>query len=156
MKRDWLQLFTNIAVVIGVIVLIFEIRQTHFLTRVELISERQNLYVGRLYQLMGDQPSTALSVAYKNPTALTDEQKIVVDSYLKSIVTTLDGTAYMMELGVFDSNTGWQTNDVPKEIRQYLGFPYARDWWKSERVNGRYTPTTVELVDRAMDDSTDD
>ena len=46
MKRDWLQLFTNIAVVIGVIVLIFEIRQTHFLTRVELISERQNLYVG--------------------------------------------------------------------------------------------------------------
>ncbi len=38
MKRDWLQLLTNIAVVIGIGVLIYELNQTHLYNRSQVIA----------------------------------------------------------------------------------------------------------------------
>ena len=58
MKRDWIQLLTNVAVVIGLVLLIYELNQSRNLTRAQVVDQVYGAAVNRNLALMGESPRT--------------------------------------------------------------------------------------------------
>ena len=56
MKRDWLQITTNIGVVVGLILLIYELNQSRDLTRAQVIDSVYGAGVTRNLALLGESP----------------------------------------------------------------------------------------------------
>ncbi len=61
MKRDWLQLLTNIAVVIGIGVLIYELNQTHLYNRSQVIAIDYQTLTDINLAMVGDNPAGAFA-----------------------------------------------------------------------------------------------
>jgi hypothetical protein len=67
MKREWFHLLTNVAVIIGVVGVIYELQQAHFLSRMDLMSETHSTVMSRNYQLMGENAAVAITKARADP-----------------------------------------------------------------------------------------
>ena len=81
MKRDWIQISTNIAVVIGLIVVIYEVNQTNIHKRAELGTVSFEMHLSRRAASLGDDPSPTLAKAMSDPEELSLSEKVFMDNY---------------------------------------------------------------------------
>jgi len=85
MKRDWLQLISNAAIIVGLVVVIFELKQSRDIARTHLIKADYVAIQSRLYALMGENAADVVAKAKTAPSELTDGEKIVVDAHLLAL-----------------------------------------------------------------------
>ena len=80
MKRDWLQIFSNVAIVVGLFILIYELNQSHKQARALLVNDDYVSVREHLHTLMGENPAAAIAKARLNHESLTEEEKVVLDA----------------------------------------------------------------------------
>jgi hypothetical protein len=122
MKRDWLQIASNVAIVIGLIVVVFELNQSHQHVRAHLVMQDYTNLLSLQSDLMGENPALAIAKSRTSPGELTDAERIVVDAYLNHQYVRVGSASYMEQLGIFES---W------REMVPLLDYDstYARGWW---------------------------
>ena len=98
MKRDWLQIGSNVAIVIGLLVVIYELNQNHQHVRAQLLLEDYGNGLAHAGHLLGENPAAAIAVARTDPEKLTEEQKIVVDAHLTYVYRRLSSQSYMHDV----------------------------------------------------------
>jgi len=81
MKRDWLQLTSNLAIIAGLIVVIFELNQTRGLAFGQMIDGEFAMNNDRFIAAMGEAPQGALAKATFDPSSLTPEDAVVLDAH---------------------------------------------------------------------------
>ncbi len=102
MKRDWFQTLSNLALILGVAMVIYELRQTRDFTEAELLTVEVSRISDRLLAKMGDAPMSALTKSVHDPEELTEEEIVVLDAYYNLIVlnwTSLKLTRELIGLG---------------------------------------------------------
>ena len=147
MKRDWLQILTNIAVLIGIGVLIYELNQTHLHNRSQVIAVDYQTLTDITLAMVGDNPAGAFAKSVTDPDQLTSEERFIVDSYLQAFLMEILYVDHMHRIGVIENPF---TDDSPRKgsARTYLSHRYGREWW--ERNQDRYPESVRSVVDEVL------
>ncbi len=147
MKRDWLQITSNLAIIVGLVIVIYELNQTQLHVRSQLLMDdfvsRQTLE----NTIMGDNSAAAIAKARSDPEQLTAEERIIVEAHLASVFIRLESYEYIADVGVFTDT--WR-DVIPIVANEVFDYPYARSWWARYRT--RETWWNLELT-RLMDES---
>lgn len=101
MQRDWLQVSSNIAILVGLIIVIYELNQNHVHARSQIINDDYINIETHLYTLVGENPAAAIGMARTNPDKLSEQDRIVVDAHLLAQYFQLEAYEYISETGIY-------------------------------------------------------
>ena len=82
--KEWLQISSNVAILIGIVFVYMEIQQNQTLTRAQLAAEGIVMRANRANSLLGESPEVVLTKACLQPDELTTTDKIVLSQIFQS------------------------------------------------------------------------
>ncbi len=157
MKKEWFQLFANTGLLIGLIVLIYEVNQSNSFAQSDSASVSAGFAFDRETAVVGENASLVLAKAIDDPDGLSTQELVIIDAYHRQFLMELNNEAYQAELGIVPSD--WKENWGPY-IRLHLDYPFGRKWWSLQRQRMIANPTSVGLVvsviDRALSEQTNE
>ena len=149
--ENWLQIVTNIGVIVSIGLLAYELNQNS--AQIEL----QQLHAATanridVYSLAADpQVAEVVGRAYATPlleNEFTPGEFIIIEQYVMSYLEIIRSRYTEYRLG-FSSADEWQRD--ARLIQPVLGFAWGRSWW-SEFKNTYYQPSFVIAVDQVLAD----
>ncbi len=144
MKRDWLQITTNIAVVIGLVLLIFELNQSRNLTRAQIVDATYDAVVSRNLALIGEKPEEAFAKSVFAPDELTQSEAVVLSQFYTALLVSWLRNKDERGIGYF----GQGFESVISTEAYFLNTEPGRRWWASVRP---FTdPEIAKSVDSAL------
>ena len=95
---EWINIATNIGIIIGLVMVALQIRQTDAVNESQLIAQYR-AYVANQQIALGDDFANVFTKVIVNPEQLTDEDLIRYHFYANSYVTELRQIKQMADLG---------------------------------------------------------
>jgi hypothetical protein len=151
--QSWLQIASNIGLLIGLILVGVQIKQTSDLTRRTLLESAYQPETAHMDTMMGEHAAASLARAKFAPDALTPADVHVLLYFADWHFAMMRRNAQLEELGMFDSSWRWLLPVVGAELgrnpvtRKYLleaGDQIAQaagdDWMKAMQDAARATP----------------
>jgi hypothetical protein len=135
----------NLAVVAGLVLVAFQIRQNTETTRAQVVNDYFLADMNLELAMMGDNPGEALVKAIYTPESLTPGDAAVLDRYFNYGLVQLERLEQMREHGYGDS----QWEDRVSYLRWHLGNEVGRRWWAY--VRNSYPPEFATKVDGIID-----
>jgi hypothetical protein len=126
---NWLQVVANIGIVLGLVLVGVQIKQSSDLARIELLYEESHRFVELETKVVGENAAAVWAKSIEEPEKLTLEEIRIMEAILWSFVEQLRGTYRLAELGLIEEDD-WR-NRVENEVTFYLSDPYSRAWWKN-------------------------
>lgn len=130
----WITLGANVGILIGLILVVYEIRQNSALVRAQIsavaFSDQKALAIAK----MGDNYPQVLARSIKEPASLTLDDVVVLQSALEARLLEFRSAGIMEELGVF---TGRWRQDLYYSSRPFttpIGRKYW-DYWYDDKVD---------------------
>jgi len=149
----WLTLIANIGILIGVALLIFEIRQNSDLMRLQFINDDLLLVAGSEIPMLGDDPAAVMMKSFERPQDRTYADFRIVDAYLTGKVESLVRRYELGREGILEKDN-WKT--VGFAYKWFFGNKFGRLWWEYEgRDAYSENPELVEHVDRKISELSD-
>ena len=147
--QNWIQLVTSIAVIVGLILVVYELQQARDLAQAQLTMDNYAIQASMLNTMKGESPSKSKATACINPSALTPEDMEVLSAYYQQL---LFRTIYINQInkgsGLLDSNWEWI---IERNFKIILQTDYGRAWWDTVgRPN--YINQIRTIGDRLFDD----
>ena len=134
----WLTLAANVGVLLGLIVLIFEVRQNAALTRLSQETGRAAMFAQIELSLATPAASAAWMKAVHTPEDLTDSELRMAETQLVAIMQQWDTLISMEQEGLVDRAR------VKMHIRNtapfFFGSRFAKRWWEREEIGWAGTP----------------
>ena len=139
---DWLHVASNFAVLVGLAVVAYEIRQNSVLARGELAESYLSNWEEIHRSKQDASFATTLAKSVDAPNELTREEILQLDGYFSSVMLQLNIDRYLSEFGIFREP---HEIEARKIARIHLTNRFAQVWWQSSRF--RYDPVTVAIID---------
>ena len=147
-----IQLITGLAVVIGAILVIFELQQSRSATYAQMVQDRVEFSKAHYSQMYGEKLSAVLSKACYKPQQLDGEDILIMDRYIKNIIQEIYKARALQEVGQFGVVSGgvsWK-NAVGRYMLDILSYPSGRAFLKKHPYfsNPKFAPSdsVVEYV----------
>ena len=140
-----LQILTNVAVVAGILVLIFELYQTKDLAHVQTIDNAYVSAMSRNLALLGEAPEKALAKAIFAPNSIGTEDVVVLNQYYIALSVSWRRLKDTRAVGYFGG--GWEY--VVAEEALSLNTEFGRRWWAAYQTYG--DPEIIAVVDEILD-----
>ena len=121
----WLTLGANIGVVLGLLLVAFQIRQEAELTKMQLFSDHTNARKEWAQAMMGDSPMTVVAKSIERPKDLSLEELLIMDNYFISALNELRRYELLRKSGL---DTG--TNIEGLHLL-YFGSNFAQAWYQA-------------------------
>ncbi len=147
----WLTLGANIGVVLGLIILIIEVRQNASLTRVALETAKNDQLANIELSIASPAVAAAWTKSIRAPETMTDADVRMVESHLVAIMLQWDNL-FQMEAGGLASRARTQSH-IQNSAQYYFGSAYAKNWWRLQKDGWNDTPMievagpVIEAVD---------
>ena len=127
-----IQLLTSLGLIIGLVLVIWELGQTRDLTRAQLTSDTFDYSIQRHSAVMGESTARALAVACSNPEQLSLEQKIVLAEYYTSLIGQIRrSTLITQNSGIsYQDQTQWE-GGARWTFGMMLANDYGRWYWST-------------------------
>lgn len=133
----WLTLAANIGVLLGLVLVFFEMRQNSDLTRISMEQHKNDL-LAQIELSLAQPANAAIWVkAVRSPENLTDAEARIVESYLVSIMLQWDHMLQMEANGLITREHARQ--HIISSAPFYFGSRFAKNWWKYEEPGWRGT-----------------
>jgi hypothetical protein len=126
---NWLQVSANIGIVLGLVLVGLQIKQSSDLTKIELLYEESRRFVEFETMVVGENAAEVWAKSLEDPENLTLAEVRIMESLLWSFVEQLRGTYRLAQLGLIEEED-WRKR-VESEVTFYLSDPYSRAWWKN-------------------------
>ncbi len=149
---NWLQVGANLGIILGLVLVGFQLKQNTDLLRVQLLYEESQSFINHERQMMGDNPAEAWAKALENPEGLSPAEFRVMDAYLYAMSEQWRASHRLRELGIL--NDEWKDRLV-EEASFYLGNPFGRAWWNLYRREIQLPVEMVEIVEEELKASPD-
>lgn len=148
-KRDWLQIIANAGIIIGLILVGFEIKQNSDLMKAQLLYEESQRFVSYEMAMFGDNPAAVWAKAHTEPENLTLEERRIMEAYFWTFTEQARATQMLAEMGLF-RHEDWLSR-VANEASFFFGNEYGLAWWQtfgteSELLN----PELIETINEAL------
>jgi len=123
----WLTLVANLGVLLGLIVLIVEVRQNASLTRAAMDQQKNNFLAEIEFNISKPEMSAIWVKAIRTPEALSDTEVQAAGSILVSVMLQWDQMFMMRDAGLITDARVRQhiSNTAPF----YFGSRFAKHWW---------------------------
>ena len=146
--NKYLQILTNIAVLAGIILLIFELNQASNLTRAQLYDGAYDAAVTRNLTLVGESPAEILAKAMYAPETLNETDAVTLNQFYNSLLTSWYRNKDERGIGYFGSYYAF----VVKAEAYLLNTIPGRAWWDS--VRNLNEPAIRDIVDEYLANNT--
>lgn len=138
-RRDWATLIANVGVILGLLLLAFEVGQARLAieqarvamgvaTETERSTDQQNLFLAQTDPVLRD----AYVKMIREPEALSDADMIVLDGFLAAYTQQWSKIRTLIEVGLADEAR------LRAEVRinaEYLfGSRFGQAWWAREKL----------------------
>ena len=141
--KEWLQISSNIAILIGILLVYLEIQQNQTLTRAQLASEGLVMRADKANNLMGESPNIVLEKACLQPNDLTTGDKIVLSQIFQSRMAEAMRSKRIED----ESNIGLSyEGGFRYAFRSIFNYEYGRDWFSRGREY--LSEDMAEIADR--------
>ena len=140
---------TNFAIILGLILVIYELNQTHTQSRAQLNMDDYSNLIGHRNSLMGENPAEAIAKAMSDPESLSDAEKIIVDAHFRSLYQQLSSQSYMAQIGLYEES--WR-DVAPVVVKEFFNYPYAVQWWTNfKEVERIWDAELVQIIDGTLE-----
>lgn len=142
--NKWLQVSANIGIVLGLILVGFQLKQNSDLARIQLLYEESNRALELETEVVGEQSAEVWAKSINSPEDLTLAEIRIMEALLWSFIEQLRGTYRLAELGLL-SDEDWRRR-AEGEVTFYLSDPYSRAWWKNYSLANNTLPEELRTV----------
>ena len=125
--NQWLTLAANLGVLLGLIVLIIEVRQNAALTRAAMDQQKNDFLAQIEFNIARPEMSAIWVKAIRTPEALSDTETQAVGSVLVAIMLQWDQMFMMRDAGLISDERVRQ--HIANTAPFYFGSRYAKHWW---------------------------
>ena len=146
---DTIQLLTGIAVLGGLIVVIFELQQSRVLARAQLASDHYLVQMDNIRVTLGENPAAALVKSCRDPEQLTSEEKYIV-SKINHLSWLVGSRARQLEK-IANLGIDWQFA-TEESLRSMLSNPIGRHRFETNKGT-IWDPDIVEMAERLTNDN---
>ena len=123
----WLTLAANLGVIVGLLILIVEVRQNADLTRAQMMANRDDLLVQIEMNLASPEISAAWVKSIRDPESLTDTEIRMVESHLVAMMLQWHYMFTMEEAGL--TSRGHTRQHILNVAPYYFGSRHGKNWW---------------------------
>lgn len=127
--NKWLTLGANSGVLVGLILIAFELHQSTITTRAEMVSDFQDRWVAMDMSWQDAEFAGAWAKAIDNPEDLTTAEMIQLSGQLWAFIDHLHSVRRMWELGVFDEPQPTVEQIIAFNVDVFFGNAFAQSWW---------------------------
>jgi hypothetical protein len=130
--QNWFQIISNIAIIIGLGLVIYELNQSKQFVRAQLANEHMSRMTDRNLASMGDDPREALAKAALRPSALNEVDAVTLDALYSDVVNGWGVLRFSSE--TIGADLAWRSA-VSGEARLYFSSDPGRRWlnaWTEE------------------------
>lgn len=124
----WLTLGANLGVVLGLIILIVEVRQNATLTRADMESRKNDVLAQIELSLAQPEIARAWVKSIRAPETMTDVEVRMVESHLVALMLQWDYMFNMEEGGLITRRHARQ--HIENTAPYYFGSRHAKNWWR--------------------------
>lgn len=142
--KKWLQVSANIGIVLGLVLVGFQLKQNSELARIQLLYEESNRAIELETAVVGEQAAEVWAKSIEAPEDLTLAEIRIMEALLWSFLEQLRGTYRLAELGLLNEKD-WR-NRAESEVTFYFGYPYSRAWWKNFSADNDDLPVELRTV----------
>jgi hypothetical protein len=145
---QWVTAATNIAVLFGVLLLVFELRQNAELARIEMIQGRINTNQQLESEFFEPHVTRIWVKSFMDPASMTLEEIRTMDAYMVVFMNQVMREYALEQAGLLDRGA---TARLMEENFWFLfGSPYAKVWWEQLGQSG-LSPEIIELARPIVD-----
>jgi len=145
---DWIQAVSAVAIVVGVILVVAEMRQNSDLMRTQLINEIISDHFAYDRQIMGENPSPTLIKACFHPEDLSEAELSVAAAAMDYRYDTVMRTKIIEESG--DLGMPWRKG-AEIHLRRLLETPLGRlDFEKNKDIAWYWDPEIVDIAEKIL------
>ena len=127
MKRDWLHIISNLAIIAGLLIVVFELNQSRNLAYGQILTDEMTRFNDRHLALMGDDPRDAIVKSALSPDELLPQDAATLDAYYSSIIWNWYSMLRSSEVTGIDRR--WRVN-VADQAREHFSTQPGRRWLK--------------------------
>ena len=145
----WAQVIGNVAVVVGIAILIYEVNQNKQLINAQIIQADLSPIADRQAAKMGDDPRSALFKVEFCPDELTGEEAVTLSAHYTSLFTGWFTLYTVSQAGGFERP--WR-EVIRRGVRNQFSNPVSRRWLKEYLHPGANTVRDEirEIVEAAL------
>ena len=124
----WLGLAANVGVILGLILVIVQVRQNAELTRTQM-EQRKNDFLAEIEFSLANRESAEVWVkAFRTPASLTDAEMKMVEAHLLSLMLQWDHLLQMERSGLVAREHVRQ--HIANSAPYYFGSRFGKRWWR--------------------------
>ncbi len=143
--HDWLQLVGSVGVLLGLLMVAYEIRQNNKLAEAEA---NRAMYDGWEVLSIAEFETDIMDLYVKSiesPQELSSNEMLKLNAYYTALMTQYDRQSEMFDRGLQPKDP---TIDLIDSFDIYFGSHFSRAWYSEARV--WIEPRLVEVIDREM------
>ena len=144
---NWLTLVANIAILMGLGLVAYELNQNSQLARTSLIHEGNALENQVWSNLLGEEPVDVIAKAVECPEFMTYADFMAMDAFLFTSMNMVYREYELSKEGLF-SDEEWR-QEASDYSRWYLGNEFGAAWWDIEG-RGFFSPEFSSYVDSQL------
>lgn len=149
--QGWLTLAANLGVLVGLVLVIFEINQNTQLARAAYKSEG-NVVTNQIWAtVMGDRVADVIAKSVASPAEMTHSDFVAMDAYLFPSLNMVYRDYQLAQEGLY-SAADWKAS-VDLYVHWYLANPFGRAWW-DEEAREFFPREFVNYVDEQLAEGT--
>jgi len=134
----WLTLGANIGVVLGLIILIFEVRQNASLSRTEMQVERNRMLIEIEISISSPETAAAWVKSIRVPEEMSDVEIRIVEAHLVAVLLQWDLMFYMQNGKLVTAENA--KIHILNNAQYYFGSIFAKNWWRQQSGGWDGTP----------------
>jgi hypothetical protein len=152
---NWFQIITNIAILIGLGLVVYELNQSKQLAAAQFVIDGIQRQTDIQIAMMGEDPREALAKSAIHPADLNERDVVALDAYYDSVVAGWFGQAISRRIGGIDDPYPWQlavVDSVQRDFSTEPGRRWLRAWAATMDDTSGIVMKVAEVVEKALQD----
>jgi len=144
---DWMAIGTNVAVVVGLVLVVLELNQNSELARLELVNDHNSMENELILATMESAPKEAIAKSIECPEKLDLSDYVVIDAYLYTGMNLVYRDYELAKEGFF-TEKDWKS-EVDNYAHWYLSGEFGTSYWNNVGRN-YFDAEFVEYVESVL------
>lgn len=148
----WLSISSNLAVIVGVVLVVIQLRQNADLLEFQILKQETDNYIESDIILVGTDYPRVFEKMLKAPQEITLAEARVIEASLWGHNLVRWRNLYdLFERGLLDESS-WQ-RIVGEDLDYVLAHPYGRAWWEESRTYALIPEELTAFIDQRLSES---
>jgi hypothetical protein len=147
--KGWLQLSANVAILAGVVLVIFQLRQNADLLELQILKQDTDSYIASELMMIGENYADTWQKMLEEPESLNLAELRAIESHFWAHNIVRWRNLYELHSrGLLDEDA-WK-RIIREDLEYEFAHPYGRAWWEDIKDNIDLPRELVEFVDDGL------